>query len=271
MSKWLKFALFTLFLIGAGYFFGQVCKQIEIAYALILQPSKELLTLLLNFLLTLIALLVAAGLVAALLRPLSIVCLAFVLSGLAILLGWKISILSGVLVLIYALAGIIYTMGVDREMKDRIRFSVRCVSTGQAVLSMSIILVACGSLYSGYKEHIDQAGFSLPEPYIEFFLDQMEKQIELPETEEGGDQVVTDLREQLKQNLEDMIYERLMPYEAFIPLGLSAGVFMSLLTLASLLMWLPILILRNIFSLLTSVGVISVVSEMREVQWLVID
>jgi hypothetical protein len=217
------------------------------------------------------ALLVTAGLVAALLRPLWIGCLAFVLSGLAILLGWQISILAAALTLIYVLAGVIYTMGVEREMKERVRFSIRSVSTGQAVLSMSLILVACGSLYLGYKDYIDREGFSLPEPYLELILDQMEKQIELPEMGEEGDLDVSELRETLKQNMEDMIYEKVMPYEAFIPLGLSAGVLMSLITITSLLLWLPMLILRILFSLLNTSGVTTIVSETREVQQLVLE
>ena len=271
MSKWLKITFFTLLHIGAGYFFGWVCRDIGVAYELILLPSSELLTLLLKLLVAVAALLVTAGLVAALLRPLWIGCLAFVLSGLAILLGWEISILAAVLTLIYVLAGVIYTIGVEREMRERVRFSIRSISTGQAVLSMSLILVACGSLYLGYKEYIDKEGFSLPEPYIELILDQMEKQIELPETEEEGDLDVSELRETLKQNMEDMIYEKVMPYEAFIPLGLSAGVLMSLITITSLLLWLPMLILRILFSLLNTSGVTTIVSETREVQQLVLE
>jgi len=271
MSKSLKIAFFTLLHIGASYMFGWVCKEMDVAYELILLPSTELLTLLLKFLWALGVLLMSAGLVAALLRPVRVGYLAFVLSGIAILLGWRISIVAGAFALIYVLAGIVYTTSVDREMKERIRFSIRSVSAGQAILSMALILITCGSLYLGYKGHIDREGFSLPEPYIDLFLDQMEKQIKLPETEEAGDQVVAELREQLKQNTEDLIYEKLKPYEAFIPLGLSAGVFMSLMTITSILLWLPALFLGIIFSLLNVIGVTTVVTEMREVQRVVID
>jgi hypothetical protein len=43
------------------------------------------------------------------------------------------------------------------------------------------------------------------------------------------------------------------------------------MTLSSLLLWLPMLILGMIFSLLNALGVTKIVSGMREVQWLVID
>jgi hypothetical protein len=271
MSKWLKITFFTILHIGVGYFFGRICNEIDVAYELILLPSSELLTLLLKFLLALGALLVSAGLVAALLRPVGIATVAFILSGLALLVGWRISILTGAFALIYVLAGVFYTMGVDREMKERIRFSVRSISAGQAILSMALILVACGSLYLGYKEHIDREGFSLPDTYMDLILDQMETQIKLPGTEEEGDQVATELREEIKQNMEKLFYEKLTPYEAFIPLGLSVGIFMSLITITGVLLWIPMLFLRIIFSLLNALGVTTVVSEMQEVQRVVID
>ena len=82
MSKWLKIAFFTALLIGTGYFFGTICRQVGHAYELILTPSRELLALLLWFLLAVGALIVSAGLVAALLRPVWVGCIAFALSGL---------------------------------------------------------------------------------------------------------------------------------------------------------------------------------------------
>ena len=271
MSRWLKIAFFTILHIGAGYFFGRICSQMHGAYELLLLPSSELLTLLLRFLLALGALLVAAGLVAALLRPVIIAAVAFILSGMALLMGWRISILTSVFTLIYILAGVFYAMGVDREMRERIKFSVRSISAGQMVLTMALILVACGSLYLGTKEYIDREGFSLPESYIDLILDQMEKQVTLPEAEEGGDQVVMELREEMKQNMENLIAEKLMPYEAFIPVGLSVGIFMSLMTIAGVLLWIPTLFLRLIFSLLSALGITRVVSEIREVQGVIID
>jgi len=99
-NKWLKFTFFTILLIGAGYFFGTICRQISQAYALILSPSGELLNLLLWLLIALGGLMVAAGLVAALLRPLWIGIVAIILSGLAMLLGWQVTVGSGVLILV---------------------------------------------------------------------------------------------------------------------------------------------------------------------------
>jgi hypothetical protein len=77
INKWLKVTFFVLLLVGAGYFFGTVCRQIGQAYRLILSPSEELLSLLLWLLLALGAIAVIAGLVAALLRPVWVGIIAF--------------------------------------------------------------------------------------------------------------------------------------------------------------------------------------------------
>ena len=66
-NKWLKFTFFTFLLIGAGYFFGTICRQMGQAYDLMLYPSGELLNLLLWLSLSLGGLMVVSGLVAVLL------------------------------------------------------------------------------------------------------------------------------------------------------------------------------------------------------------
>jgi hypothetical protein len=104
MNKWLKMASLAALLIGTGYFFGTICRQIGLAYELILAPSRELINLLLQFLLALIAMGITAGLVATLLRPIWAGVFAFILSGLAILLGWQVTTGNSILlVLIYVL------------------------------------------------------------------------------------------------------------------------------------------------------------------------
>ena len=85
MNKWMKVALFTVPLVGAAYFFGALCGRFGTAYERILTPSTELLMLLLEFLLVSGVLLVCAGLVAVLLRPLWLAFAAFALSGVAML------------------------------------------------------------------------------------------------------------------------------------------------------------------------------------------
>jgi len=271
MSKGLKTALFAALLIGAGFFFGATCEQIGHAYELILAPSEELLTLLLWFLLAVGAVTVSAGLVAALLRPVWVGFIAFALSGLAMLLGWQVTMISGLLVAVYLLAACVYAVGVARELSERIRFSVRSISAGQSMLLMSLVLVACGSLTMGYAAHIEQEGFSLPEAYTEAFMEQLEKQIEARVPPGEREEVVGEFREEFQRGVDEFVEETVKPYEELIPLGVAAGLFMPLVTITRLLAWVPTAILSLVFRLLMVSGVTKVITETQEVEKLVID
>ncbi len=270
MSKWLKTAFLTILLMEAGHFFGTVCEQIGQDSQLILFPSQELLGLLSWFLLALCALVVAAGLVAALVRPLWVAIIAFVLSGVTMLVGWQVAVESGILVAVYCLAGCIYLVGVARELSERISFSVRPISQGQGVLLMALVLVACGSLYLGYAAHIKREGFSIPEPYIEMFMEQMEKQIAARMPAEGRQEAVAELREELRRAIDGFFERTVKPYEQFIPLAVAAGTFTSLVTITRLLTWVPTLAMSILFFLFTRLGVTDLVVEMLEVERLVI-
>jgi len=271
MSKWFKVSFFIILLIGTGYFFGTICKKMYEAYNLILTPSvKQLIQLLLWFLSALFALMVSSGLVAALVRPTWVGIIAFALSGLLMLIGWKVSISSFILVLVYFLIAIFYTVSIDRELKQRIKFSVHPISEGQALLSMVLILIACGSLYFGYSAHIKEEGFSIPEFYIEKLLEQMEKRMigeQLPVFQRRL--AIAKLREEF-QNLINDLTERMKSYEKFIPIAISLSLFMPLVTITRLLFWIPTGILSIIFPMLKAMGITKILSETKEVQRLVI-
>lgn len=270
-NKWLKFTFFTIPLIGTGYFFGTICRQIGQAYDLILSPSGELLYLLLWLLLSLGGLMVASGLVAALLRPLWIGVIAFILSGLAMLLGWRqVTIGNGILILGYLLVAFFYSFVVVRELNERIKFSVRSISEGQNILLMVLILVICGSLYFGCVSRIEQEGFSPPQFYIKMFMEQMEKQIEARVPAKERQEVITQFRKEFQRTVDEFFKSTVKPYERFIPLAIIAVLFMPLVTITRLLVWVPTLLMSIIFSLLKAMGAVKLISETREVQRLVI-
>lgn len=270
-NKWLKFTFFTIPLIGTGYFFGTICRQIGQAYDLILSPSGELLYLLLWLLLSLGGLMVASGLVAAILRPLWIGVIAFILSGLAMLLGWwQVTIGSGILILGYLLVAFFYSFVVVRELNERIKFSVRSISEGQNILLMVLILVICGSLYFGCVSRIEQEGFSPPQFYIKMFMEQMEKQIEARVPAKERQEVITQFRKEFQRTVDEFFKSTVKPYERFIPLAIIAVLFMPLVTITRLLVWVPTLLMSIIFSLLKAMGAVKLISETREVQRLVI-
>jgi MFS family permease len=243
-NKWLKFTFFAILLIGAGYFFGTICRQIGQAYDLILSPSGELLYLILWLLLSLGGLMVASGLVAALLRPLWIGIIAFILSGLAMLLGWRqVTIGNGILILGYLLVAFFYAFVVARELNERIRFSVRPISEGQNILLMVLILVICGSLYFGCVARIEKEGFSPPQFYIKMFMEQMEKQIEARVPAKERQEVITQFRKEFQRTVDEFFKSTVKPYEKYIPLAIIAVLFMPLVTVTRLLVWVPTLLM----------------------------
>jgi hypothetical protein len=270
MIKLLKTLFFTVLLVGAGAIIGWMCNEIHSAYQLILFPSVDLLILILKFLLASGFLLIAAGLVGVLLRPIWVGIIAFCLSGLAMLLCWQVTITNLVLILIYVLAGTFYTIGLVRELKERIRFTVRSVSVGQNLLAMSLAVVACGGIYLGFKDYINQEGFSIPEPYLVIMMEQFEKQIDIPETDEGYESAIAEFREGFRRNIQNLMNEKIAPYEDFIPLIIAAGLFMSLVTIIGLFSWITNGILGLIFPLLLALHATKIVSQTEEVTRMVL-
>ena len=162
---WLKALFLAALLVATAYFFGMICKQVGMAYQLLLFPSRKLLTLLLRLLLALGLMAVTGGIVAALLRPLWVASIAFALSGLALLLGWEVTRQSAALALLYVLAAIAYAAITQGELAERIHFSVRAVTQNQLVLLVALLLVAAGSFYFGCATYISEEGLAIPEKY----------------------------------------------------------------------------------------------------------
>jgi len=231
----------------------------------------ELLYLLLWLLAAIGTIVVAAGLVAALFRPLGIGILAFLLSGLAILLGWQVSLGTGVLTLVYVLAASFYANIVAKELNERIRFSVRPISEGRGMLMMALILVTCGGLYLGCSAHIEREGFEIPETYFNAFMEPMKEQVLAQIPEEERLQAGAEFEEQFQGMMENFFEETIKPYEQYIPLVITLGLFFPLQTITSLVSWLLPVVLSIIFSLLEALKVTRVVSETKEVQRLVVD
>jgi len=270
MRKWVLITFLAVVLIGAGYFFGTVCNRISEAYRLILAPSPELLTALVWFLLAVAAVVVSVGLVAALVRPVWVGFVDFALSGLAMLLGWQVTWVSGVFVLLYLLAACVYGVGVAKDMSERLRFSVRSTAKGRGLLLIALAAAACGSLCIGYAAEIEHEGFSIPAAYTEMLKEQMVKQIEAQVPAADRDEVLQEFRERFEDTLDEFVVQRVRPYEALIPLIVAAAIFTPLVGISNLLMWVPALVLAFLFRLLIAVRVVKVVTETCEVERLVI-
>ena len=270
MNKGLKVAFFTALHIGAGYYFGKIIKEFSQSYNLLFAPSKELLILLLWLLLAVCALAVSAGFVVALLRPIWLAWIAFALSGIAMLLSWGLTLLHGILILVYLGAATMYLVRVVRDLEERINFSVQPISDGQGLLIIALILIACGGLYLTLDSHIKQEGFSIPEAFLSLITHQMEGQLESGLPFEGFGGIADEFGEMFQQTFVVFFDRMIQPFERFIPMVISVGLFMSLVTVTRLLTWIPSAVLRFCFIVFKAIGMVSVISEQREVSRLVL-
>lgn len=203
MSKGVKSAVLAVLLIATSYYFGGVCERMGQGYALIIHLSQGiLLGLALRLFLALAVLLITAGLVTALVRPLGACFLIFALSTLAMLLGWELKMNSIVLAAIYFIASLIYANGIARELDNRLRFSVGPIWHSQPILLTALVVVVCGSFYFGYAPEIERVSFSIPSAIIKMFTDRVEEEVIkfLPVAE--GEEAIAEFREQLEEVLE---------------------------------------------------------------------
>lgn len=268
-SKLVKTIIFIVLLIAASCYLGNICHQIGQLGDTIFSPSMDTLYPFLWLLLALALVAITAGLVAALVRPLWMCFVAFALSSLAVLFIWGLNLIGVVLAVLYLLAGLLYSQGVAQGLNERINFSVRPIKDNQTILLIVLIIAACALFYSGYAAQIENEGFTTPPFIINMAAGMAEGQIEGSPglTPEEKEQATAEFREQFEQQVEDWI----RPYQQLIPIGIAVMLLSILMTILSLISWLPTLILTAIFAILAVSHVTKVVTETQEVKRLTID
>jgi len=134
---------------------------------------------------------------------------------------------------------------------------------------MVLIIAACALFYSGYAAQIEREGFTTPPFVMDMATGIAEGQIETSPglTPQEKELAIAEFRQQFEQQMEDAI----KPYQKFIPAGVALILLGLLATIVGLFSWLPALILKGIFAILTACHVTSVVTEMQEVKRLTID
>jgi len=268
-SKLVKTIIFVVLLVAASSYLGNVSRQIGQLGDAIFVFSMDTLYPFIWLLLALVLVAIAAGLVAALVRPLWICFIAFALASLAVLFIWGLNLIGIVLAVLYLLAGLLYSRGVAKELNERINFSVHPIKDNQTILVMVLIIAVCVLFYSGYAAQIEREGFTTPPFIINIGMGIAEGQIEAsPDlTPQEKEQAIVEFRQQFEQQMEDTI----KPYQRFIPIGVALILLGLLTTIVGLFSWLPTLILKGIFAILTACHVTSVVTETKEVNMLTID
>lgn len=272
VGKAVKMIIFSALLVAAGYYFGLTCGQVSEAYEMLFSPSRDALYLANQLLLAMGALALTSGMVAVLFRPFWTLLVAFVLSSAAMLVAWEIGLDTGVAVLVYLVASLLYARRIIAELDNRVCFSVQPVAQSQTILLMTLVAVACASLYLGCATYIEQEGFSLPpstrDAISRMVMMPIERRIEgeADLTPEQKEEMLAEIHAQMDSQWLEPMEETLRRYEPFIPVGVAAMLFTSLTSVVSLLSWLPILFLKAVFSLLTTLRVTRVVTETREVE-----
>jgi Flp pilus assembly protein TadB len=257
LKRWVKAALLTCGLVAAGHYFGTLCSRVQFAYSLLLPPSRPLLVLLLQLLLSIGIVAVAAGVVACLFRPIWIAFIAFALSAAAMLWGWGYSIPRAAL-------------AVQQELRQRVEFSVRVVAEGQALLLVALLAIALSGFYLGYSAQIQREGFSIPERYRNRIADDVSSRIASAVPELFRDAIRTAAHQQLQSLLSDQFGRTVKPFERYIPVAAAALLLLPLLAAAYLLTWVPIVVLWVVFIALRLRRVVKVTTETIQVRRLVI-
>jgi hypothetical protein len=90
---------------------------------------------------------------------------------------------------------------------------VRPIYQSQTILLVALLIVACGSFYSGYAAEIDREGFSIPPSLSEVVMGRIEQEVSKLLPADVGEKATAEFREQLEGALEEIGQEvaRLLP------------------------------------------------------------
>jgi len=240
------------------------------AHLLFTPPFHELEQLLLWLLAALLCMAVAGGLVSVLLRPWQLASVAFALSGLALLLGWGLHWRYAGLSLLYVLASMASTVWTQDELAQRVSFSVRPMAENWRWVTLTLILLAVGSFYFGFADHVRDQGLSAPEETVNELTGDIAGEIvdKTPLAQLGV--VRKAAVEQVQQVLLGRLRALIAQVEHYVPPVAAVVLFLFLTLVTGLLWWVPMPILWATFALLVALHFAEVATETLEVKRLVL-
>jgi hypothetical protein len=247
-----------------------MCNRMAVAHELLWPPLRPLLRQLVLLWISMLAMSAAAGMVAVLFEPLWAACLAFALSGVALLSGWGWALPHVALTLLYVLSGVLFATLTQRDLQQRVRFSVRPVGENWRVVMVVLLMMAVASFYLGFAQQVRREGFSLPDQQVDEIATEVAGEV-VDATPLSRLEVIRDEGvRQVKRVLRDLLERQLKKVEHHIPPFSAMVLFVLMFVVLSLLWWVPIVILAILFPLLTALGVARRAVETIEVQRLVI-
>jgi hypothetical protein len=267
-----KVSVLAILLLLAGLLFGRACGQLNQQYDLVLLLDASFIQVLLFLLAAVAATAIAGGLTAALVRPLWLCAVFFVVSACAAFLGWGMSLHGALVALVYLLTSLLYCRGVATALDSRLKFSVEPISGSQSMLLTGLAIAASLSLYFGYAAEIEASGFTFP-PALKDSIRQMAMapmitQIEARTdlTSEEKDELLARTMQGFEEQWLGPVEQMLQSVEGFVPWIAAFMLFQFLAVANALLSWVPVVILGAIFPVLTALGVTKKLTETREVE-----
>jgi hypothetical protein len=266
----LKIGLLTLPLIAAAWFFGTVCQRMEARHLLLILAVRDLLPLLLHLVLALAVLALTSGIVALLFRPLWIAAVAFAASGAVLLVGCRVTAPHVLLTLLFVVAGVSHSAITQRDLSQRIRFSIRAAATSQLGFLVVLAAVAAGVLYLGAASYTQKEGLAIPEEYAEEFAERLGSRVAAAFPSLIREQVHDGLRSYTRQFLAEELERLTKPITPYVPIMAALALFLSLLAASYVLSYAVMPVLWLVFVMFRAIGVTQVTTETIEVKRVVL-
>jgi hypothetical protein len=270
MRRVLKMGLLALPLVAAAWFFGTVCRRMEGGHLLLILAMRDLVPLLRDLVLALALLAVTSGIVALLFRPLSMAAVAFVISGVALLVGCGVTPPHLLLALLFVLAALSHSAITQRDLSQRVRFSIGAVSASELALLVVLAAVAAAAVYLGAASYTQKEGFSIPERYSSEFAERLSSRVAAAFPSLIREQVHDGLRSYTEQFLTEELERLMKPVTPYVPITAALALFLPLLAVSYVLSWVVLPVLWLVLVLLRAIGVTRITSETIEVKTMVL-
>jgi hypothetical protein len=268
-GKLWKMVLWATLLMAAGFWFGSICRHIGLAHQLHVLRFREFSRLLLWLLLCMMLLNVLSAMAAVLFRPRWAAGVAMGMSGLALWLGWGLTLRNAGLTALYVLASILYTALTQRELQQRVHFSVRPVAYNWRLVTVVLLVLAVGSFYLGFAEHVRDKGLSIPDQHVENLTGEIAAEVVDGTLLSSLQALREELLQQVQSVLKRQVRRLVSKVEPFVPPLAAAVLFLALFAVTWLVWWIPLLIVYVLVPLLISLRVAEMSTETVEVQRLV--
>lgn len=260
---WIKIVIFGLLLVGAGCFLGLVLRLCGDSSMHFIGGSGDLWDLLWLAcwaLGALLAVAVAAGIIAVLVRLYWVAAIMFFISALTLFLCWEISLPSLIVALVYFVIGLVYLAGVRSEINNRVKFRTWNIRPAQSTLLIILAALVCAGIYFGFARSIDRNGFTLSPDIIDWAMDLADDHLDTAiDMIAPGEEISADDREAALAEIRNFLENDLSTYESYgkyAPMMIAGIVFAEFIVLIMILGLLPPLILWLIFLILVASKVI---------------